>query len=229
MKKLITLIIWLLSLQLSAQNVELTILPNSVKVQNDSLYFRYRIENKSDTAFIFYDAGMVDVATSEKQIDSKIDFDVLPTHTKANTAGLSCFIYDENGRFRPRTFIGLRHIFIPIIRTYEDNINYFYSEYTPEPIVRSYEDSIYFIYSGKYIVLNSGEFVEHERRLDISKRDMGEKLEKGTYKFRLKYGFFSDYYRVEYYARTRQTDASLKGSFLFEGEIWSDFYLFEYP
>ena len=200
MKKLIILSIVLLSLQLSAQNVELTIEPNSIKVQDDYLYFKYRLQNNSDTSFVFYDVGMVDVATSE---------DPYIWNMYANRSGLSCFIYDENGKFRPRTFTGVR-----------DNFNVY------KPIVETYEDSIRRIYSGKYIILNQGDFVEYEMRLIIIE-DYVEyiKLEKGTYKFKLKYGFSLDNYRQQY-LRARQINDIL---FLFDGEIWSDFYLFEYP
>ena len=116
MKKLITLSIVLLSLQLSAQNIELTIMQNSIKVQGDYLYFKYRLQNNSDTAFIFYDAGMVDVASSEETDIRSMN---------ANTAGFSCFIYDENGNFRPQTFIGHRSYRPPgLPMRYEDSINF---------------------------------------------------------------------------------------------------------
>ena len=209
MKNIIILSAWLLSFKLSAQNVELTIEPNSIKVQNDYLYFKFRLQNNSDSVLAFRDAGsMVDVATSEEPDD---------WYMNVSSSGLSCFIYDENDRFRPRTFTGLRDywpVFDTITQTFKT--------------ILSYEDSINYIYRSKYIILSPGRFVEYDRRLEIGKFIMGEKLEKGTYKFRLKYGFFSDYYR-EGYLIAKETDESLKGSFLFEGEIWSDFYLFEYP
>jgi len=242
MKKLIILSIGLLCLQLSAQNVELTIAPNSIKVQDDYLYFRYRIQNNSDTAFVLYDAGSnVDIATSEKQynagmVDVETDekwenWDHLSLSTNANVIGLSGFIYDEKGNFRPRTYsIRNRHwwpIFVEQICG--DSIIYTLIDTTPieKKLEQEYKDSIYIIYSGKYIILNPDEFVEYERRLNIEKDEIGE-LEKGTYKFKLKYGSFSNINRKEY-IKSKENTPSLKNTVLFEGEIWSGFYPFKYP
>jgi len=204
MKKLIILSIGLLSLQLSAQNVELTILSNSIKMQDNYLHFRYRIKNNSDTAFVLYNTGIVDVATSEEPNDWNM-------YANDSGSGLSCFIYDENDIFLPRTFIGHRSYISPF-----------------EPI--RYEDSIIFISYRKYTILNPGSFVEYDRRLDIEKLIMGAELEKGIYKFKLKYVFFSDYFREQYLiAKGKNEDLRNKNYILFEGEIWSDFYIFEYP
>ena len=203
MKKLIILSIGLLSWQLSAQNIELTILPNSIKVQNDYLYFRYRIQNKSDTAFVLYNAGMVDVAKSKEQDDFSMN---------ANTMGLSGFIYDENGDFRPRTYFAHKSYIPPCVT-----------------IERTYEDSISYFFNNKDIILNQGSFVEYDRRLNIGADDIEfNQLEKGTYKIQLKYGFYLDYYRQQY-IRSKGITPSLKNTVLFEGEIWSGFYSFEYP
>ena len=220
MKKLIILIIGLLSLQLSAQNIELTIVPNSIKVHDNHLYFRYRIQNNSGKSFVLYDAGLVDVATSEEQYDWNM--------YAASGAGLSCFIYDKNGNFRPRNFTGLRDYW-PIAEELlcGDSIVIVIIK----PVERTYQDSIIDLYFRKDIILNPGEFVEYDRKLDIGKNEIKyDRLEKGTYKFKLKYGFFSDFYRKEYISsRELNTPPSLKNTLLFEGEIWSEFYSFEYP
>jgi len=78
MKKIILLSIGLLSLQLSAQNIKLTIQPNSVKVQNDSLYFRYRIQNNSDTVFVLYNMGLVQLMAIPPELRDNFNVDSIP-------------------------------------------------------------------------------------------------------------------------------------------------------
>ena len=235
MKKLIILSVGLLCLQLSAQNIELTIAPNSIKVQNDYLYFRYRIQNNGDTAVVLYDTGInVDIATSEKQYNAGMidaatdekwyDLDLSPLSMNANIVGLSVFIYDKNGNFRPRTYSMRFRDSWPVIYDEDSSGKEIFE---PIEIERTYEDSIYLLYNGKNIILNPGEFIEYERRLNIEKDEIG-KLEKGTYKFKLKYGFYSDYRREEYIL-SKETTPSLRNTVLFEGEIWSGLYPFEYP
>ena len=183
--------IGLLTLQLSAQNIELTILPRSVKVQNDSLYFRYRIQNNSDSTFVFYNVRIFDFATHEEEY-----YEYAPR--------FGTFIYDKNNELRLQVWERTRR-FQP----------------SGKPITRTYEDSISSLSYGKYIVLTPGKAVEYDRRLCIENFE----LEKGTYKFQLRY-FSSDYYR-QVYTKAKGKDIRLKNSLLFEGEIRSNIYLFK--
>jgi len=202
MKKIILLIIGLLSLQLSAQNIELAILPKSVKVKNDSLYFRYRIQNNSDTIFILYNVRVVDVATEEMPFDNVMNEN--PNFKFAPRFFI--FFYDKNEVFQPKN----------IIRTRGFNPS--------EPIIKTYEDSIHSISYGKYIVLNPGKYVEYDIKISF---ENNIKLNKGTYKFRL--GYFScDKYK-QLYLKAKKQDGRLKNSVLFEGEIKSKMCTFEYP
>jgi len=168
MKKIVLFSIGILSLQLSAQNIKLTLLQNSIKIHNDSLYFKYRIQNNSDTILILYNVGMVDVAMSEKSVD-------VPMYV--TYAGLSIFIYNKNDEFQPRKWFTTGPFKDP-----------------REPIKQTYEDSIRTISSGKYIVLKQTKVVEYDRRVSLEYTD----LEKGIYKVLLKYGFSFDYYKEKY-------------------------------
>ena len=185
--------IGLLSLQLSAQNIELTILPYSVRVQNDSLYFIYRIQNNSDTIFALYNVRIVDFAEYEDEY-----YEYAPR--------LAAFIYDKKDELRLQRWVKMPPFQDP-----------------SKPIVRTYEDSISSLSYGKYIVLNSGKSVEYDRRIYIGSFE----LEKGTYKFQLRY-FSSDYYQ-RLYIRAKKNDIQLKNSLLFEEEIKSNIEHFFYP
>jgi hypothetical protein len=186
MKKLIILSIGLLSLQLSAQNIELTILPQSIRVQDNLLYFIYRIQNNSDSIFVLYNVRGFDYATHEEQY-----YEYAPR--------LSAFIYDNNDELKQRKWIRMLRYQKP-----------------GSPVVRTYEDSITDISFGKYIILNSGKAVEYDGRLRIENFE----LEKGIYKFQLRY-FSSNHYR-QIYIKAKKKDALLKNSLLFEGVIRSN-------
>jgi len=111
MKKLILLIISLLSFQLSAQSVQFTILSNSIKVKKDSLYFKYRIQNNSDTSFVFYDIRLLKIA--HVAVDEKFP-------------GLFVHIYNENNEFLPTPWTTGPFRLPNAPQTYEDSIRSIY-------------------------------------------------------------------------------------------------------
>ena len=138
MRKIVLLSISLLSLQLSAQDIQLTILQKSVKVKNDSLYFRYRIQNNSDTVFAFYNVRSIDFVWFHEE-----------EYHEYLAPRFVALIYDKNDVFLLQKWQSMPP-FNPI-----------------EPIKRTYEDSIHSLSYGKYIVLNPGQAVEYDRRLYI--------------------------------------------------------------
>ena len=204
MKKILLLSIGLLSLQLSAQSIKLTIQPNSIKVQNDSLYFKYKIQNNSDTIFVLYNVGLVDFVLNP-MLEDNLDFDSI----LSNHLSLTAFIYDKNDnlptKFRTTTW-PFRDPRKPVKLTYEEKISSFH---------------------GKYILLKKRESIEYERRLYIA--NIG--LEKGPCKFQLVYYSLDHQNTQEYkkYVKAKKQNIRLKNSFMFEGKLKSNVCSFENP
>lgn len=150
------------------RDVELTILLNSVRAENDSLYFRYRIQNNSDTTFVFYNTGIVDFV----EIDGFEEEEY-----KYYARGLTMFIYDKNGEYQSPTWVR----FLP----FQD---------PTKPAVLSYEERIDSLFYGKYVMLPPGKSVEYDRHnfMDICE------LEKGIYNLQLRYYSSSDRYEQQY-------------------------------
>jgi len=81
---------------------------NSVKAKNDSLYFRYRIQNKSDTVFVFYNVDIIGVALN---FNGEI---INPFQTN-----FIAFIYDKENNLPSTMWANTRH------RTYEEDSIYY--------------------------------------------------------------------------------------------------------
>ncbi|HEY5588335.1 MAG TPA: hypothetical protein VIK86_05190 [Candidatus Paceibacterota bacterium] len=66
--KWITLIVCLFFFQSQAQHLHLSIVENSIRVKNDSLYFKYKFQNNSDSTLVLYNTRHVwlDAAWIEK-------------------------------------------------------------------------------------------------------------------------------------------------------------------
>jgi len=191
-----------LTLFLSAQNIELTILPQSVKVQNDSLCFRYKIQNICDTVFVLYNIGLVNYMVNPR-LEVNLDIDSI----LSNDLSLVALIYDKNGNLPTKLWVTM-----PPFR--EPN----------KPVKLTYEE-IMSSYHGKYIVLKQGESIEYDRRLNVAK--MG--LEKGTCTFQLVYFSVGHQNKQEYkkYLKSKNQDIRLKNSVMFEGKVKSNVCFFE--
>lgn len=152
----------------NARNIELTILPQYTKVQNDSLYFKYRMQNNSDTVFVFYNVGMVDFIIFGEDEDDYYKYD----------PRLTMFIYNKNNEFQSKKW---------------GKELSFKDPGTPrEPM--PYGDSIQILSFGKHIVLNPRESIEYCRQLYVKNFE----LEKGIYQFQLRYWASSGSYRERY-------------------------------
>lgn len=191
------------SVHLVAQEIELTILPHSVNMQNDSLYFRYRIQNISDTILVLYNVRSFEVADDENPFD-----DILTENSKFKySPRLFLFIYNKRREFQPKDFF--------VMMKYQD---------PRKPIIKTYEDSIHSISEGKYIVLKQGESIEYDRMIPLGENI---RLPKGSYEFQI--GYFSSGYFRQRYAKAKKKDNRLKNSMMFEGEVRSNFCVFEFP
>ena len=192
-----------LSLYLPAQDIELSILPHSIRVQNDSLYFRYKIHNNSDTIFVFYNLGFVELVLNMEKKDN-------PTgKIRTDYPALTAFIYDKDGKLPTK----IRSSTWPF-------------RYPGNPVKLTY-DEIISSYHGKYIALKQGESIEYERRLYIA--DIG--LEKGLCELQLVYYSINHQNTQEYkqYLKAKNQDIRLKNRFMFEGVVRSFMYLFKNP
>jgi len=205
MKKLLLLIFGLFTLHLSAQKIELTIVPNSVKVKNDSLYFKYKIQNNSDTVFVLYNIGIIGI-----ELDDSADITI-----PFRVPRLSALISDKNGDLPSVLWVS--------------HISYMNPRDIPKQQTQTYEESINTNFYGKYVVLSQDKIIEYDRRVYIGNIGFGNiGLKKGTYTFQLRYSSPSDYYDQKY-KKAKEKDKRLKNSVLFKGEIKSNVCTFEYP
>src|SRR5665647_1344849 len=60
MRHILLIITCVVFAQLHAQNVQLSLIENSIKQSNDTLYFRYSISNKSSYTLALYNVRLVD-------------------------------------------------------------------------------------------------------------------------------------------------------------------------
>jgi len=194
-----------LSLHLTAQNVKLTILPNSIKVQNDSLYFKYRIQNNSDTVFVLYNVGLVKTMAILELEDNPPKIE----NIRPNFQVLAAFIYDKSGKIPTK----MRST-MPPFRPPGSNIKQTYEEFISS-------------FHGKNVVLKKAESIEYDRRLYIA--DIG--LEKGVCEFQLVY-YSLDYQNTQefkQYLKEKNQNIRLKNSFMFDGKLISNVCIFENP
>jgi len=89
MRVIILLSITFFTVQSFAQKIQLTILSNSIKVESDSLFFRYRIQNTSDTTFVLYNSRVLNVSIDENPFKETMnEISIYPT--------VESFVVDED-------------------------------------------------------------------------------------------------------------------------------------
>ena len=208
MKKILLLSMMLLSPSLSAQNVELTLLQNSLRMEGDSLYFSYKIQNKSDTAFVFYN-----IRTIEVLLDLEDDADYINGKTH-----LYALIYDNKDNLPSDMIMTTAH------DTYERLMSSkYYGKYIVlEPgksVKYDTRISIWNLTKARFMALYGDEWSCLE---EAEKKG----LENGIYKFQLVYFSWSDNYKRRY-VKEKKNNARLKDTHLFEGEIKSNVCIFE--
>lgn len=222
MKKLIILSIGLLTIQLSAQNVELTIVPNSIKMQDNYLYFRYRIQNNSDSTIVLFNMDNINHNINNVNRDLLVKKDTVLS--KYFMSKLSALITKE-GNYPP--FIlghGENWLFL------EDSVKVDNNNVYESPK----EEYIYESSEEKYIVLfpRSYEYFSYNLPLIDTIRSgksyifYSLELTKGVYEFQLCY-IASTYFECVY-TNAKKTDVRLKDSVMFEGILESNKCYFTY-
>lgn len=77
------------SLSSFSQDVTMTLFQNSIKLQNDSLYLRYRIQNNTDTLFALYRLYTIFIELDWGEDDQNNEY-------SSSRPGISAFVKDEN-------------------------------------------------------------------------------------------------------------------------------------
>lgn len=103
--KWITLITCLFFFQSQAQHLHLNIVENSIKIKNDSLYFKYKFQNKSNSTLVLYNTryGGLDAAGIEYIILKTDSINVIPLPR------VLIDIYDHNNELPKLYFPPTRH------------------------------------------------------------------------------------------------------------------------
>ena len=226
--------------QLSAQNISITLYQNSIKLQNDTLFFKYSIQNNSDSTIVLFN-------TDINHNINNLNLDLLADTvlSKSFLSRLSALITKE-GSYPPRRTGSASNwsILVDSIKVRNNDFYFLEKEYVYEPSKEEYfyessEESVDRP-KEKYIVLFP---YSHEEFSDnLSLRDTiwashdtkrlgyyfySIELTKGVHEFQLYY--FSSKYFERDYINAKRRDIRLKDSFMFEGIIESNVCYFTYP
>jgi len=210
MKKLtLSSIISLVCLFGFSQNVEITLYQNSIKLCNDTLYFKYQIENKSDSILVLYNLESVSVKLKAEYTDSQ-DF------YEGAWPGFKVIITDSNDEY-PTTVMS-----IDGFRPPETSI----PPSPPSPpikytVLQPHQNTIY----DNILIIRNEELL-NDSLFEVEK-GIHSFLQKGIHKFQLEY-FSGPAFRKRF-NKDKQRDNSLKNSVMFEGIIKSNVCTFTYP
>jgi len=215
MKKLtLSFIISLVCLFGFSQNVEITLYQNSLKMRNDTLYFTYKIENKSDSIIVLYEIESVSVKLTDEDIPQEKYYDIARPRFLAKITG-------ENNEY-PSTILR------SIMRDH----------FPPDTLPPSPQHPS--VSPIKYIVLQPHQNVEHDNILILNSMELFNDplfepkegipytfLSNEIYKFQLEY-FSGPAFRKRF-NKDKQWDSRLKNSIMFEGIVKSNVCTFSYP
>jgi hypothetical protein len=197
------------------QNVEITLYQNSIKMCNDTLYCKYRIENKTDSVLVLYSIESLSVKNNDEYLNSKVFYE-------GSWPRLWATIIDSNNEYAGS---GIRFKMPP-------------SRFPPDTTPPPHRPSP----PKKYLVLQPFQSVEHENFLILhSMKLVDDSLFFSQMEVDIPYNFVTDgiqKIQLEYFSgpafrkrfnKDKQRDSNLKNSVMFEGIIKSNVCTFTYP
>lgn len=221
--KWIFMIIIIFAGQLHAQTVILKIIPQSIIVKDDTLFFKYRVCNKTNQSLLFYN------------LNKNGDFDVLESRkNRANLKNvyprLYVCIFDKNGRL-PQTYKSQTIPFENPLKPEHKEVNIISNEANVSILPKAYKRQTEpfenpLMPKNKEVkhtpdrstiwILASDDSIEVDLKLSIYPIS----LKKGQYKLSIYYPSY-DFYNKEYYKR-KKVDPDLKNVNQFKGVLNSN-------
>jgi hypothetical protein len=214
--------------QLHAQTVILKIIPQSIIVKDDTLFFKYRVCNKTNQSLLFYN------------LNKNMGFDVLEGRKNgANLRnvypGLSVCVFDKNGRL-PQTYKSHTIPFeppslIPEHKPENKEVKTLFDEFNISILPKAYKrqtepfenplmlkkKEVKHTPDGSTIwILAPDDSIEVDLKLSIYPIS----LKKGQYKLSIYYTSYN-FYNKEYYKR-KKVDPDLKNTHQFKGVLNSN-------
>lgn len=183
--------------QVQAQSVCLQLLENSVEIKDDTLYFKFKIQNNGTETLVFYN------------LNSPANGESFFTDSKLKK-GMPCLLVDVMNannelpsKIRARTapFMGPSML--------EDSID------RPLRI-----DSMDCSLTDKYHIIKPNETKEYDVALDI----WPIYLQKGIHKIQLRY--YSNNFYNKSFRKAQKTDTNLKNSIMFKGILRSNIIIY---
>ena len=216
MKKLTLLFIGFLVCLLGfSQNIEITLYQNSLKMCNDTLYFTYRIENKSDSIIVLYEIECISLKGDYEYLNSEEFYE-------GAWPRLWTTIIDSNNKYAKTG----RRIKMPP------------SPIPPDTTPRPHRPST----PIKYLILQPFQSVEQNKFLTLhSMKLMDDSLFFSQVEPNVPYNFVTNgiqKFQLEYFSgpafrnrfrKDKQRDSRLKNSVMFEGVVKSNVCIFSYP
>ena len=174
--------------QVQAQSVCLQLLENSLEIKNDTLYFKFKIQNNGTESLVFYN------------LNSPENGDSFLTDSKLNKGipGLLVDVMNTNNELPSKIRARTAPYTAPLIL--EDSID------RPLKI-----DSMDCSLTDKYHIIKPNETKEYDIALDI----WPIYWQKGIHKIQLRY--YSNNYYNKSFRKAQKTDVNLKNSILFKG------------
>ncbi|MDL2223346.1 hypothetical protein LJB98_04515 [Bacteroidales bacterium OttesenSCG-928-M11] len=205
MKKII-LLVWIFSMSfcLFSQDITIALFQSSIKLQNDSLFLKYRVQNHSDTSYVLYNVNSIEIEYGLSQDDDENkDF-------HSWWAGLGALIKDKNNKI-------------------QDSMSWTMGGFRPPPPFG--EDIPIPVFIHKYIILKPYEHKDINDVILISDSTQFSSfkyyLREERYKLQLTY-FASKHYKSEH-RKKQKRNRELQGVAMFQGLAVSNICYFDYP
>lgn len=183
--------------QVQAQSVCLQLLEKNIEVKDDTLYFKFKIQNNGTESLVFYNLNNPDNGTSFLT-DSAL---------KTGIPGLLVDVMNANNELPSKIRATTDPFMGPSIL--KDSID------RPLKI-----DSMDCSLTDKYHIIKPNETKEYEVALDI----WPIYLQKGIHKIQLRY--YSNNYYNKSFRKAQKTDINLKNSIMFKGILRSNIIIY---